>query len=202
MRLTRYFYIFVLLLVTGCTTLPNETIVTTNIDQQKRMAQLAQIKQWQAQGKIAFIQPDKRQSANLRWDFDNIDRINEIDLTTFLGINILKISHQNDTYEVEFDNNKYQSKDLDNLIYDLTGLVIPTNALPHWMQATTYLKSDTVKSGTNGLPGSISSHYQNEIWQIKYNNYRLINGLAMPHSITIKKNGITLKIAVKKWTLN
>lgn len=202
MRLTRYFYIFVLLLVTGCTTLPDETIVSTNINQEKRMEQLAQIKQWRAQGKIAFIQPNKRQSASLKWDFDNVDRINEIDLTTFLGINILKISHQKDTYEVEFDDNKYHSRDLDNLIFDLTGLVIPTNALPHWMQAATYLKSDAVVSDTNGLPSSISSNYQNESWQIKYKNYRLINGLAMPHSITIKKNGITLKIAVNKWTIS
>lgn len=201
MRLTRYFYIFVLLLVTGCTTLPEETAVPKNIDQQKRMEQLAQNKRWQVQGKIAFIQPDKRQSANLMWDFNNAERINKIDLTTFLGINILKISHQNGTYEVEFDDNKYRSKNLDKLIYNLTGLIIPTDALPHWMQATTYLNSDAIVSDANGLPSSISSHYQNESWQIRYKNYRLINGTAMPHSITIKKNGITIKIAVKKWTI-
>ena len=198
MRLIQYFYILILILITGCTTVPNNTPVTNQVDQASRSELLKQHTQWQVNGRIAFIQPDKRQSANLIWHYNAHQQINKIDLSTFLGINILKVDHANGLYQVEFDDESYQSKTLDELIYNLTGLIIPTHALSYWMQAIPYLDQDVIVNNANNLPQSITSNYQNTSWKITYKNYRLVQGIAMPHSIAIKHKDISLKIAVKQ----
>lgn len=202
MRLLRFFYLFVLLLATGCSTLPDAPIEQSNVNQETRIQQLLQKEQWQVKGKIAFIQPDKRQSANLIWQYNNVSSINEIDLTTFLGINILKVSHDNGVYHIEFDDKSYYSDALDSLIYDLTGLLIPTDALPFWMQAIPFNSDDQVEIGKNNLPSMMTSQYKQENWNITYKTYKMVNNVPMPHSITIKKNGFTLKLAIKQWTMN
>ena len=191
--------------LTGCsTTVPNTTIQTNNtIDIEKRKALLTQLSDWKINGKIAFITPTERSSASLNWLKSNNNQ--QLNLTTYLGINVLRLNSINNDHTIELDGNKYTGEDLDYLIYSLTELTLPTKALTFWIKALPYLPSDKMTLATNHLPKTLTSIYNNRTWNIIYSAYNEVkinsSYVNLPHKIKVKSNDLTINIAIKKWTI-
>ena len=57
---------------------------------------------WKFKGKLAFISPEERQSANVLWQVKDHE-VEKLSLSTFLGINILEIEQSNNTYVIQAD---------------------------------------------------------------------------------------------------
>ncbi len=177
---------------------------------EQRAAQLLQNNKWQLRGKIAFIQKvksengsktkDKRESASLNWQVNNVNQTQELNLTSFLGINVLRLESNQNQHFIKVDGKEFRGTNLPQLIYSLTGLTLPTKALNYWLKGLPYKENDDVKTDKNTqLPISISSYYNNALWQINYSNYRVFDGINMATKFTIKKDNLLIKIAVKKW---
>lgn len=163
---------------------------------------VSQIKQWKIHGKIAFLQKDKRESANLFWQVNQNTPTQTLKLTTYLGINVLSLTSKEDLHTVEVDGESYQSKDLEQLVYSLTKLTLPTQAFQYWFKGLPFLESDKVTyHQDSNLPTKLSSHYNNVAWQITYSNYRPVNDTLLPHSLSIKQKGLTIKIIINQWKL-
>ena len=178
-------------------------------------AQLEQLQNWRIRGKIAFIQrcaendcqgkKDKRESVNLNWQMraDN----QELRLNTFLGINVLSLESRalgskNELHELEVDGETYQTDNLDRLIWQLTGLNFPSEALSYWIKALPYSNQDALTfNEETQLPASMKSFYSEQEWLVNFSRYKAINGLMLPTMLTIKQNGLLIKLSISKWAI-
>ena len=209
-------FLFTNLLLSGCASKPeNSSIKSTHknfYSAEQRAEQLLATKKWRLQGKIAFIQQtvhssgkDKRESASMAWHVDEQAKTQELNLTSYLGINVLHLKSMQNEHVIEVDGKKYHASNLSQLIYSLTGFTLPTKALTYWLKGLPYKEGDTlIIDKKTKLPISLSSNYLNTLWQINYDNYQIFNGvnfkgLRMATKFTLKKNNLLIKIAVNKW---
>lgn len=167
-----------------------------------RIEKLNKIQHWQINGKIAFIQESKRESASLFWQYDQSKKKQTLKLTTYLGINVLSLNSDDGIHVVEIDGKVYQSDNLEHLITSLTGLTLPTQALHYWLKGLTYSGSDSIiYDESSGLPLKLTSFYQDNVWQISYKKYQKINEVNLAHQFSIKQNNLTIKITLNQWKL-
>lgn len=204
------FSILVLLVVSACSSTPSSISNKNKIENKtpplqsfsERKNQLSQLNQWKISGKIAFIQGKKRQSANINWKFNGNDHSQRLDLNTILGINVLHLKSKEGLHTIEVDGETHKGKNLDQLIYSLTGLIFPSKALTYWLKAIPYQATDTfVLNEQSQLPISLTSENGSSIsqWHINYSKYKTIKGYQLPFSVTLKKDNLLIKIAIKKW---
>jgi len=162
---------------------------------------LKALKVWETQGKIAFLQKSKRQSASFNWQVDQNSSSQKLNLTTYLGINVLSLQQNHIESVIDVDGKTYHSDNLDQLIWQLTGFTLPTKALHAWIKGTTYLPSDNIIYDTNNLPSTLISHYNNRDWQINYQQHQQVAHYWLPKKITINQGDLTIKLAITRWTL-
>ena len=195
------------ILISGCATKPN-TAPEDNIQvvtSEQRTKQLLKNKKWQLKGKIAFIQQtnetDKRESASIIWKVNEKKQTQELNLTSYLGINVLHLKSNQQQHLIKVDGKEYRGSNLSILIYSLTGLTLPTEALTFWLKGLPYRTDDKLQiNEKTQLPKSMTSYYHNSLWQINYNDYRSFNGFKMATKFTIKKEGLLIKVVVKNWS--
>ena len=97
---------------------------------------------------------------------------------------------------------EYQGTNLNQLIYSLTGLTLPAQALTYWLKGIPFSSHDTIEfSEQTKLPSKLTSNYDDETWQISYKNYQNINGYLLAKSFTIKQNQLTIKIQINHWNI-
>lgn len=206
---TSLFHILVLIsvMLTGCATNPTllPEVSSHIISSAQRNQQLQAIKKWRLTGKIAFIQQskdnNKRESASINWQVNDNQKTQELNLTSYLGINVLHLKSNKTQHLIKVDGKEYKGTNLANLIYSLTGLTLPTDALSFWLKGLPYNTDDQLHiDDTTQLPISLSSHYHNALWQIKYSNYQRFNHISMATKFTIKKDNLLIKVAVKNWS--
>ena len=198
-------FIFSITLFTGCSTLPDSDNTPKIASAQNRDQQMLALTHWAIKGKIAFIEQQlgkkkKRQSADLSWRYHISAQGLEqsIDLTTFLGINVLHIESQHNKHTVKVDGKSYHTDDLSLLIYQLTGLTLPVEALHYWLKAIPYNKQDTVYfNNTTHLPEQLT----NRQWKINYQAYQNVNGYLLPKKINILHNNMQIKIYINQWKI-
>jgi len=202
------FTLFLLLsctfLLSGCSTTSTKlSPVLTKQKPQHRIAQLSQLQQWKVQGKIAFLERKQRNSATLSWKVDEKSKTQQLNLTSYLGINVLQLDSNNNSHKIQVDGKTYQDRNLEALIYSLTGFTLPTKALSFWLKGIPYQDSDNVIYQENTrLPQSLTSYYNNQLWQINYSNYKQIDDYSLPTKLSIKKDDLTIKIAINEWAVN
>lgn len=197
--------LFVLFFLSACSI--NKAIVPIESLQthQQRAQQLKQLSQWQIRGKIAFIQSNKRERANIHWQINEDTQQQSLNLTSYLGINVLQLSSSNGHHKVKVDGKTYQGENLTALIYQLTGFTLPTKALNYWLKGLPYLDSDQITyHPETQLPEYLSSSLETnssnrETWRIHYGNYQAINQFILAKKLTISKGDLTIKLVIDKW---
>ena len=190
-------------LLASCSSIPKtDSTPVTASSVELRHQQVLAIQDWTISGKIAFIQGDTRESPAIRWQVIQSKKQQQLDLTTYLGINVLHLSSLNNHHTLTVDGKTYRNDNLDALITSLTGFQLPTTALRLWIKALPYQKEDVVTyDSKNNLPVTLVSHYKNKRWQIRYDNYQLIKNTFLPTTITITEGDLLIKIAIKKWVI-
>ncbi|MFT6195300.1 MAG: outer membrane lipoprotein LolB [Cognaticolwellia sp.] len=198
----RFITLFFVSLLSACTSI-NDIPVENNQKNQDiatRNQQVSQFNSWTIVGKIAFIDNQKRQSASLYWQKNAADHTESLNLSTLFGIQVLALTRQQDNFVLEVDGNLYNTADLDHLIYTLTGLDLPTRAMSHWLKGLTFLATDKVNyHAKTQLPQSLTSHYNNKNWLIKYSKYHHIGPFQLAKQLTIIQGNLRIKIVIHSW---
>ena len=191
------------IVLSGCSTSPqNNSLPVKKQSPQQRTLELQQLHQWQLKGRIAFFERDKRSSATLTWQVDERENTQQLNLTTYLGINILLLESDNGHHKIQVDGKTYQGNDLEKLINSLTRLTLPTKALTFWLKGLPFHTNDViVYQESSQLPQILSSTYNQELWQVSYSNYQQINGYNLATKFSIKKDDLVIKIAVNNWSI-
>lgn len=198
-------------MLSGCATKPTLPLKGNiqTVTSEQRAEQLLKNKKWQLNGKIAFIQKiktnngikDKRESASITWQVNENQQIQELNLTSYLGINVLHLKSNQNQHLIKVDGKEYRGTNLSQLIYSLTGLTLPTEALTFWLKGLPYKADDKLEvDEKTQLPKSMSSYYHNAVWKINYKNYQRFNGFEMATKFTIIKDDLLIKVAVKNWS--
>lgn len=190
------------LLLSGCSS-QIKTYPTTKaaLSAEDRNNSIERIEKWKVDGKIAFLQQTKRESASLQWWVNQEKNSQSLNMTTYLGINVLTLKQTNEQSSIEVDGEIHESEDLDLLIWHLTGFPLPTEALHSWIKGIPYSANDKVQSDENYLPVNIISKYDGLTWQIHYQAYQNVDGHLLPKKISIKQNDLTIKLSINHWTL-
>jgi len=205
------FFLFIIssAVLSGCATQQNNNLPAEIVNQSpiQRAAYLAKINQWRLRGKIAFIaqlknNESKRESATMTWHVNQKTNSQELNLTSYLGINVLHLESTNNSHQILVDGKEYRSNNLTQLIHSLTGLTLPAKALTFWLKGLPFQPTDKVTLSTNTqLPLSLQSQFNNIKWQVGYRKYQVFDGVQMATQFTIKKDDLLIKIAVKDWSL-
>jgi outer membrane lipoprotein LolB len=206
LKITLYIFL-IFTTISGCSLLPDKTTklpskqaLNQNIEQRNQA--LLALKKWKISGKIAFIQGKKRQSASLYWQYDKNQQQQKLNLTTFLGINVFQLVSDRGLHTVEVDGDTFEDTDLQNLVFSLTGMSLPADALVFWLKGLAYQPNDIINYDQQShLPINLTSQYNNDTWQVNYDHYQIINDYRLATKLTLKKNNLIIKIAIKKWQL-
>jgi len=200
-QLIALFFIGILSACSSINDLPVETNQASQ-DIETRNKQVSLLNSWTITGKIAFINSQKRQSATLHWQKNTSEKTESLNLSTLFGIKVLELTRQQDNFTLEVDGEHYNTENLDQLIYSLTGLNLPTRAMSHWLKGLAFLPSDkVVYHAKTKLPASLISHYNNGVWQVKYSKYHHIGPYQLAKQLTIIQGDLRIKIVIHSWNI-
>ena len=200
-KLSHAFIIAALLSIFGCNTIPKASDAELFQDKNQRSQQLEKINDWTIKGKIAFITPQEKQSANLFWQQEQ-DKIT-LKLTTFLGVSVLSLNSENGLYTLKADGKTWQDEDIDLLLEQVTNLKLPVKSLIYWVKGLKASNEDIITySATNALPSQLQAWVNNKFWQVNYQSYRLIGQYRLANKLTVKHNDLTIKMAISSWEIN
>ena len=187
------------LVVSGCATPPTQDV---SLHSAHHQSMLAEKNNWLIKGKIGFKSPEKKQSANMRWQQKPAEY--QLNLTSIIGTSILKMTGDTQHVSLEVDDKTYQDTDPSRLIWRITGWQIPIKDLQYWIKGQ-HKPNDWVTISEQGWVTQLTpvcDYCENLV--IDYANYQLVDQLWLPHKITLnnQSNNSQLLIKVNTWTLN
>ncbi|OOE87088.1 outer membrane lipoprotein LolB [Salinivibrio siamensis] len=181
-----------LALLAGCATAPAPTT-----EWQSHRDALASVNSYTARGKVAFIAPSTRFSANLYWRHSPAQ--SQLRLTNFLGTTLLSLTmNARGATVIDDQGETYQDPNPARLMAYLTGAPLPVDALAPWLiglpraQDTFLLGPDNRVATLKGAQG----------WDIDYQDYSADTQPALPTRITLTKGQQTIKLMISDWTLD
>jgi outer membrane lipoprotein LolB len=187
-----------ILFLSGCATSPQPIVDLNSSDHQ---LSLKQQDFWLIRGRLGFKGPEKKQSANFRWQ--QTQQQFQLDMTSIIGTSLLNMKGDEKGAILIADNETYQDSDPSDLILRVTGWQIPVEKLQFWIKGQ-YQKSDKVITSKQGWVSQLQpncSKCQN--WLINYDDYKLVVNTWLPHKVVLhnKLNNSQLLIRVNKWDL-
>ncbi|MEK0160991.1 lipoprotein insertase outer membrane protein LolB [Pseudoalteromonas piscicida] len=191
MRQLHLILLIFLLILTGCAQqLPQQNVA------QDWQSTLKQQKNWQARGKLAFIAPDNRQSANFNWYLKE-DKQNLI-LTSFVGTRIFELEELDTHSELTFEDNVHKGMDSSDLVKRLSGLSLPVNQAPQWLTGLV----EAPASELDDLGRIRNAQWQSpsgRVWQITYQQYKMQDGMWLPSRMKLSSTNIEVKVLITSW---
>ena len=193
------FSLFVLILLYGCASPPIRP-VDISIPAHERETELSNVSNWKIKGKIAFITPDSRESANLNWQKSQDEQ--NLNVTTTLGISVFSIRSEQQIHSILVDGKKYEGTDLDHLLTRVTGYQLPVGALENWLKGVHFSNSDKFSyDEVTHLPKNLKTEYLGHKWLVEYKNYGMIDKHALAYSLKIKRDGLTILLKINQWEI-
>lgn len=209
-RLNQILHImFITIVLAGCSTIPEQP---TSVEWVSHQAQLEKITHYQAQGKLAYIAPDQRQSLNFIWKHSPNE--SQLRLTTFLGQTALNLTvNEQGAKVVTYDDDVFAHRDASVLVKRLTGLSIPIQHMPQWLLGNPE-QADMFSLNESNTLASLNKMVGSQFWQLDYTGYRnhpiTLNQsseestsieLPLPAKLTFKHDQTRINIVISKWTL-
>ena len=184
-------------LLEGCTHTPNST--SSNVSWQTHLQQLNVLDAWSFRGKVAVITPEDRHSLNIYWQ--QLGDEFHITLTTFIGGTILELNKTKQFTEIiDSKGQHYYGEDTESLIKDLSGLVIPVQALQQWIKGNP-TDANYLLNNNNQVLSLSGIDYKNIPWEITYSQYMPIKNIYLPKKVNLKQQDMRLKFAISEWKI-
>lgn len=145
-------------------------------------------------GRIAIIQPDRRDSAGLRWTHDAAS--DEVLLLSPLGQAVARIISDTQGVTLEADGEKHMAPDAEALTQELLGWQLPLSGLRYWVAALP-APSGEFHSEQDAL-GRMSVLYQ-QGWTIHYTRYAGEARDALPLRLSLQREGMEVRVLIDEW---
>jgi outer membrane lipoprotein LolB len=191
--------VILILFLAGCATPPKPTVILNSAAHQLSLEQQGH---WLIKGKLGFKSPEKKQSANFRWQ--QTQEQYRLNMTSIIGTSLLNMQGDDDGVTLVADDETYQDPDPSHLIWRVTGWQIPVEKLRFWIKGQHQYK-DKVITSEQGWVSQLQPICNNcENWIINYDNYKLVDGIWLPHKVVLNNslNNSQLLIRVNSWDLH
>ncbi|MER2493524.1 lipoprotein insertase outer membrane protein LolB [Catenovulum sediminis] len=178
-----------LFFLTSCSTIKD-------IPDLKALYSANQISSFALHGKIAFITAQERQSSNLYWQQKN-ERY-ELNLTTFLGIQLAEVVGTPNHLFVSADGKTYQSNSPEQLIEETIGWPVPISHLQNWIKGVhngVIINRHDNKQAKEVLVRTSST----EEWTLNYLSYKKYGNIYLPTKIKCQSYGLTVILQINEW---
>jgi outer membrane lipoprotein LolB len=185
--------------LTGCATFPHPTV---NLNSTAHQISLNQEDRWLIKGRMGFKSPEKKQSANIRWQ--QAQQRYQLNMTSIIGTSILKMQGDEQTVTLVTDDETYQDSDPSHLIWRVTGWHIPVEKLRFWIKGQ-HQKRDKVITSEQGWISQLQPSCNDcQNWIINYDNYKLVDEIWLPHKVVLNDslNNSQLLIRINQWDLH
>lgn len=211
-----FFVAMACLILTACATRPaidGDTYTARQVNSdlvQTQQLSLAQLNEFGLQGSVAFFDDaaDVRDAARFNWD-------KSPDETTFrlyhqLGGTLARLQQTKSiSVLIDRDGNRYEGSDLNLLLLQHTGMVIPFSLLN---QAITGAEPDARLRQTRWYANGALATYEAEFtlgawaqqrWLLEFGDYRHVpygnQPLLLPHRIEASRDNIRVHLRVSRW---
>ncbi len=160
---------------------------------------LAQLDSWVIKGKFGFKSPDKKQSANFRWQ--QIQQHYRLNLTSIIGTSLLSLQSNEEDVTLVVDDKTYQDTNPSQLIWRVTGWQIPVEKLQLWIKGQYQNKDQVVTSEHGWITQLQPSCRLCDNWLVNYDNYKLVEKMWLPHKVVLHNsaNNSQLLIRISHW---
>jgi len=188
-----------ILLLTSCATPSKQTV---SLNSSSHQLSLKQQEHWSIKGKLGFKSPDKKQSANFRWQ--QTQQQYQLNLTSIIGTSLLKMQGNEEVATLVADDETYQDSDPSHLIWRVTGWQIPVEKMRFWIKGQ-HQNNDKVITSEQGWVSQLQPICNNcKNWLINYDNYKLIDNIWLPHKVVLrnKSNNSQLLVRINAWDLH
>jgi outer membrane lipoprotein LolB len=188
------------IVLAGCSSVPDSI---TSVEWQAHEQRLKTINDFQATGKLGYIAPDQRQSLNFYWKQSTT--LSQLRLTTVLGQTALKLTLTPQGATVEtYDDQVLTARNANQLIYRLTGLMMPVDHLPDWLLGLPTNADSFQLSSTNTLQVLDKQIGLND-WNIDYQRYGDIEWhnqtLPLPNKLKLSTSDVKINLVITKWNI-
>lgn len=190
----------ILFTLAACSTVPRSTESTPiqSLSKEERIVLAKQFNHWELRGKLALISSKERKSANINWRYSPTTQ--KLTLTAVLGVEVFSLTTINGKHVLEVDGEEYTSDNLEWLLFDLTGYLLPVSQLHAWLKGVSLDNRDFIQYDANtALPASLTSFHNSREWQVQYSHYKNVGNLPLAHRLTIKQGDLTIKIMINRW---
>lgn len=192
----RFLYLLFPLIIAGCAQFPNSE-VQQNSSWAAQQTQLADLTHWSFSGKLGIFTPDERNSVDIYWQQSDQDF--HIRLSALLGARSLDIKKRGEqTTIIDTDGQYHQSNNAEQLITELSGMVLPINDLQQWIKGNPSGASYQLDDNQQVIR-LLGGEPKQGIWEITYSDYRKINDTNLPHKLQLTSGDVRLKFAISKW---
>ncbi len=198
----RSFFIFILssLLLAGCSSVPE---TNTSVEWQAHEKKLATIRDFQVTGKLGYIAPDQRQNLNFFWKHSTA--LSQLRLTTILGQTALNLTITPQGAKVEtYDDQVISARDANQLIYRLTGLMMPVEHMPDWLLGLP-TDADTFQLSQANTLQTLNKQIGQNDWNIAYERYSDIQwhtqNLPLPNRLKLTTSDVKINLLITKWNI-
>lgn len=194
----RFFYLLFPLILSSCVQLPDSEL-QQNSSWEAQQTQLENLTHWSLSGKLGIFTPGERNSVDIYWQQSDQDF--HIRLSAMLGVRSLDIKKQGkQTTIINTDGQHHQSNNTEQLITELSGMVLPVNNLQQWIKGNPSGASFQLDDNQQ-VVSLLGGEPDQGVWEISYADYRTINGTNLPHKLQLTRGDIRLKFAISKWNI-
>ena len=187
-----------LLLLAGCSTLRAPSLsTTTNPQTQQVLQQLAQLKQWQANGKLKITVDGDPNSAAFNWQqFNQNYAINFFGPFGY-GSSWLRRTSKGVTLESP-EHPTQSATSPEQLLQETVGWQAPISELQFWLkgQPSPHAILDEITANTDGAVTLL----RQQGWTIELSRHQRVGKYWLPTRLVGKRTGIDVLIVIKEWS--
>lgn len=192
-QITKYLLLWTLLgatLLSGCSLTPPAELHPQDV------AHPSETSAWELKGKLAVKTPDDNFSTNLYWLHTASD--DKLVLTSMLGTTVLTLTSTPSGATLEMGGKRYHDNNPQQLLKRITGWSMPLNKLPLWITGQ-LSQGDTILTQDKLLRPKKVQSQTFPPWLVTYQSWHTQSGSQVPRLLSIKHEGIRLKIQTNQW---
>ena len=181
--------VFLLVVISGCTSLPIEPEGRYEI---QAGSSLNKLERWSFEGRVAIAGKKEAWQANINWVHAANDE--KIKLVGPLGQGATLIQLTGNQVTIDRGDNKPQTSTQPELfINQQLGLFVPVQSLRYWVVGIPEPSSRYNVTATG---------FTQSGWLIDYKQTQQVDGRPMPYKITVSNEQLKLKLVIDQWVLN
>lgn len=186
-------------ILSGCQTLPlkQETPISSPLSFAMHQKQLIKIHTWELNGKIGLQDPHHAWHGTFTWQQTK----DTYQLACFgpLGMGGIHIKGQGNQVRLTDSQNHTIETTPDNLLKQVADLPLSLNYLFYWIKGLPQPNSQFtyILDKDNHI-----THLNQAGWEIYFQNYQLVNKIALPTNIILKHPSFTIHLIINKWDIS